>query len=76
MTPQTYRLKAPTLGVRLEHGEKELLTIPKLALVFVAGGLPVGKEEDTDRTVDVLWEGKIVVLLEADLRKRAEPLTL
>ena len=68
MQRQAFRLKTPTLGtISSDDGHRVAVTIPQNAIVTVFNG-PL----DDNRMVDVLWEGKTVMMFALDLRNRGE----
>ena len=68
MKGQIYRFKTPTLAIlTLEDGHRIPMTIP------VGGTVEVTATDiNGNRLVDVLWEGKAVMMFTIDLRERAE----
>lgn len=63
-----YVLNAPILGIYSNPNHHKLpLTLPQNAVVRVLEGDISG-----DRIVDVLWEGKVVMMFTIDLRNRCE----
>ena len=68
MQGQVFRLKTPTLGIiSSDDSHRVAVTIPKDAIVTVVNG-PL----DSNRLVDVLWEGKTVMMFTQDPRNRGE----
>ena len=68
MQRQAFRLKTPTLGtISSDDGHRVAVTIPQNAIVTVFNG-PL----DDNRMVDVLWEGKPIMMFTQDLRNRGE----
>jgi len=68
MQRQAFRLKTPTLGtISSDDGHRVAVTIPQNAIVTVING-PL----DGNPMVDVLWEGKTIMMFTQDLRTRGE----
>lgn len=65
-----YRIKDPTVAVENREGQRTLITIPADSVVEAARG------ENKDSMVDVLWNGRDLLMFERDLRTRAELITL
>jgi len=62
---QRYRLNSPTLAIIQHDGQNSPTTIPNGAVVKVVNG-PL----DGNRLVDVMWEGKTVMMFTTDIRER------
>jgi hypothetical protein len=58
-----YRMNAATLGIVSIDGQHIPVIVPKDALVQLSAS-PV----DPDRLLDVVWEGKTVMMFTTDLR--------
>lgn len=69
MLGERYRLKTPTLAIMANDGDRIAVTIPIHGEVEVVDGPMNG-----DRVVDVLWEGKTVMMFTTDLRELGERL--
>ena len=69
MAGQRFRITEPTIAMSQEHGRGTALTVSAGAIVEVHSG-PL----DGDRLVEVMWNGKMVMMFTQDLRLRAEPL--
>jgi hypothetical protein len=67
MQGNLYRLKTPTLGVVSEDGQRKPFVVPVGAVVTVISG-PL----DNDPFVDIVWEGKTVMMFTRDIRERGE----
>ena len=68
MLGHIYRFKTPTLAIlTLEDGHKIPMTIPVGSTIEVTA-----TDINGNRLVDVLWEGKEVMMFTIDLRERAE----
>ena len=67
MKGQSFRLNTPTLGILSidGNGQRIPVTLPLHAIVTVIGG-PL----DGNRLVDVLWEGKTIMMFTQDIRTR------
>lgn len=65
MQGRSYRLNADTLGILSES--RIAISIPYNAVVTVVNEPPNG-----NRMVDVMWEGKRVMIFADDLRERGE----
>ena len=61
-----YRFNSPTLALLEEEGHHVARTVPAGAIVEVDGTLEAG------RLVEVLWDGKRVMMFAQDLKSRAE----
>ena len=72
MDGQSYRIVIPTLGILSEDedGHRIPVTLPKNATVTCINGTV-----DGNRLIDVLWEGKTIMMFTQDLRARATPIT-
>ncbi len=66
MRGQRYRLNIPTLAIIQHDGLNCPTTIPNGAVVKVISG-PL----DGNRLVDVMWDGKTVMMFTTDIRERA-----
>jgi hypothetical protein len=64
-TGETFRLGAPTLGIRIVGSHPETIMIPAGALIRIAGTC-----FQVDRLVDCLWDGHAVTLFAVDIRER------
>ena len=68
MHGKSYRLNAETLGILLSEKQPRVaVMIPYDAVVTVVNGPLNG-----NRMVDVMWNGKIVMIFADDLRERGE----
>ena len=68
MRGNTYRLQTSTLAIfTYDDGHKIPIMIPEGAMVEVLG------EMNGNRLIDVIWEGKPVLMFTIDLRNRAVP---
>jgi hypothetical protein len=67
MVGQSYLIKSPTLGILSidDDGRRIPVTVPLNAIVKVQGGPLNG-----NRLVDVLWEGKTIMMFAQDIRSR------
>jgi hypothetical protein len=63
----TYRITSPTMSLFLEDGRHVGRTLPKGALVKIESETFNG-----NKLVEVLYEGKIVMMFTQDLRSRGE----
>jgi len=67
---ESYRLNAETLGITHMEPPRTAVMVPKGGIVtilaIVAGPLA------GNRMIDVIWNGKTVMLFAQDLRKRGE----
>lgn len=61
-----YRVSSPTLALLEEEGRHVARTVPAGAVVEVDGIF------ENNRLVEVLWDGKRVMMFAQDLRSRAE----
>jgi len=59
-----YRLQTPTLAIINHDGQNNPTTVPSGAVVKVVASL------DGNRLVDVLWDGKTVMMFTTDIRER------
>jgi len=66
---QRYRLTTPTLAIIHEDGHNSPVTVPNGAVVkMIAGTL------DGNRLIDVMWDGKALMMFTTDIRARCVPL--
>jgi hypothetical protein len=65
MRGQRYRLNTPTLAIVKVDGHNSPVTIPHGAVVKVSAGPLHG-----DRLVDVIWDGKTIMMFTTDIRER------
>ena len=72
MKGRSFRLKTPTLGILSidSNGHRIPVTLPLHAVVTVEA-----EPLDGNRLVDVLWEGKTIMMFTQDLRERGEEIT-
>ena len=63
----SYHLNADTIGILSENQRGVAVTIPCNAIVTVVNG-PL----DSNGMVEVMWDGKVVMLFVKDLRERGE----
>jgi hypothetical protein len=61
-----YRFSSPTLALLEEGGRHVARTVPAGAVVEVDGAF------EKEKLVEVLWDGKRVMMFAQDLRSRAE----
>jgi len=66
MKGKRIRLEKSTLALEIEEGKRRVVTIPAGAIVEVVSG-PAG---DTDRMVEVAWDGKVVSMFALDVDVR------
>jgi hypothetical protein len=66
MKGKSFRITTPTLAILSPHrdGHRIPITIPRNAVVTVE------EEIDGDRLVDVLWNGKTLMMFTQDIRMR------
>jgi hypothetical protein len=67
MAQETYRITSPVLALILEGDRHVAHTIPKGATVSFEG-----KTFDGNKLIEVLWDGKVVMMFTQDLRSRGE----
>jgi hypothetical protein len=67
MSVGRYRFNSPTLALLEEEGRHVARTVPAGAIVEVEGIF------ESDKLVEVLWDGKRVMMFAQDLKSRAEP---
>ena len=65
MSRETYRITSPVLALFQENDRQIFHTIPKGTVVSFDGRTLNG-----DKLVEVLWDGKVVLMFTQDLRKR------
>ena len=65
MRGQRYRLQTATLAIINLDGQNHPTTVPSGAIVKVVDG-PL----DGNRLVDVIWDGKTVMMFTTDIRER------
>lgn len=63
-----YRILSPTIAVFRDQGRHVAGTVPAGAVIVIAS-----EAFDGDRLVDVIWDGKSVMMFTQDLRARAAP---
>ena len=61
-----YRITHPTIALFEQDGRHVADTVPEGGIIEI--GIPL----DGDKLVEVVWEGKRVMMFTQDLRKRAE----
>jgi len=66
-TGRQFELKTPTMAIESVAGKREVVTIPAGAKVKVVSG-----PRDGDRMIDVLWNGREVVIFLVDLESRGK----
>ena len=66
LTGKEYKLQKPTLALEVIGGKRYTVTIPDGAVLKVLSG-PTGAG---DRMVDVLFEGRTVVMFAIDVKDR------
>ena len=62
-----YHVKSPTVAICEENGLVEVRMVPAGAIITVEG-----PGAENDRLIDVLWDGKRVMMFTRDLQTRAE----
>jgi hypothetical protein len=67
MVAERYRIKDPTIAMSHDDGHGVAYTVSVGAIVEVQGGPFHG-----DRLVEVMWNGKTVMMFTQDLRLRGE----
>ena len=67
MSEDTYRITSPSMSLFLEGGIHVSRLLPKGALVTIASETFNG-----NKLVEVLYEGKVVMMFTQDLRSRGE----
>ena len=63
-----YRINSPTIALFEEDGRHVANTVPAGAIIDIKG-----ESSDGDKLLEVIWDGKPVMMFTQDLRKRAEP---
>ena len=63
-----YKINDPTIAMFQQEGKHVAQTIASGTIVEVTNNVI-----DGDRLVDVIWEGRNVMMFTQDLRSRAEP---
>jgi hypothetical protein len=64
----TFRLNSPTIALFPEEGRQVAHTIPQGAVIQV-------KTLEGDHLIEVVWEGKTVLMFAQDIRARGERFT-
>jgi hypothetical protein len=64
--PGRYRFNSPTLALLEEEGRHVARTVPAGSVVEIDGAF------ESDKLVEVLWDGMRVMMFAQDLRSRAE----
>ena len=67
MSRETYRITSPAVVLVQEDDRRVSQMIPKGAMVSFDG-----RTFNGDKLVEVLWEGKVVLMFTQDLRSRGE----
>jgi len=62
-----YRINSPTIALFEEDGRHVANTVPAGAVIDISSD-----SFDGDKLLEVVWEGKPVMMFTQDLRKRAE----
>ena len=62
-----YRINSPTIALFEEDGRHVANTVPAGAIIEISSD-----RFDGDKLLEVVWEGKRVMMFTQDLRKRAE----
>jgi hypothetical protein len=70
LTGKRFELSVPTLALDTVDGKRVAVTIPGGDIIKVVSGPRHG-----DRMVDVLWEGRVVVMFESDVSVRGTEIT-
>ena len=63
-----YRINSPTIALFEEDGRHVANTVPAGAIIDIKG-----ESSDGDKLLEVIWDGKPVMMFTQDLRKRAGP---
>jgi hypothetical protein len=63
-----YRINGPTIALFEEDGRHVANTVPAGSVIEIKG-----ETFDGDKLLEVIWDGKPVMMFTQDLRKRAEP---
>jgi hypothetical protein len=66
LTGRRFELTSPTMAIDESDGKREAITVPVGAILKVVSG----PSSEVDRMVDVLWEGRLVVMFAIDLTTR------
>lgn len=67
LTGKRFNLRSDTIAVADKGGKREAIVIPAGAIVKVISGPNHG-----DRRIDVLWEGKTVMMFAVDISTRGD----
>lgn len=68
MRGERYRFKTPILGIYTDSDQHKIpITMPQGAVVEV-----LETDINGNRLVDVIWEGKVVMMFTIDLRNRCD----
>jgi len=70
LTGKQFKLSTATVAIDSSEGKRVAITIPADTTVKVVSGPTTG-----DRMVDVLWDGRVVVMFAIDLRERGTHVT-
>ena len=65
LTGKRFELCRPTIAIDTVEGKRLAVTVPAGVIIKVVSGPRHG-----DRMVDVLWEGRLVVMFEVDVNVR------
>lgn len=66
LTGKHFKLNTATLAIDSIEGKRVAVTVPAGNIVKVTSG----PRDDNDRMVDVLWDGRIVVMFAIDVNVR------
>ena len=70
LTGRRFKLSTPTLALETLEGKRVATTVPAGTTVKVVSGPTQG-----DRMVDVLWEGRVIVMFAIDVNERGTEIT-
>ena len=70
LTGKRFELSKSTLAIDSVEGRRVAVTVPAGEIIKVVAGPRHG-----DRMVDVLWEGRVVVMFEIDVNLRGTEIT-
>jgi hypothetical protein len=65
LTGKRFKLEHSTLALDVRQGKRTAVTIPAGAILKVVSGT-----SDGERTVDILWEGRVVAMFAVDVDVR------
>jgi hypothetical protein len=69
LSGKRFRLKAETIAIETNGDKRIAIHVPAGSVVTVESG----PRPDDRRVLDILWEGRKIVMFADDIQKRGEP---